>query len=136
MEKTKLGLPVNIMEGICYFTALFGGILGIILLAIYIYLKEDNSKLKTSVKKAIFICLVFTIIEWILNLILGGALAYGSLSFFDDFKVGIIALFFGHTLRFINVLIKTVKTIIFLILGMGAISENKLDIPCMDRFFN
>ena len=87
MEKTKLGLPVNIMEGICYFTALFGGILGIILLAIYIYLKEDNSKLKTSVKKAIVICLVFTIIEWILNLILGGALAYGSLSFFDDFKV-------------------------------------------------
>ena len=80
--------------------------------------------------------MVFTIIEWILNLILGGALAYGSLSFFDDFKVGIIALFFGHTLRFINVLIKTVKTIIFLILGMGAISENKLDIPCMDRFFN
>ena len=48
MEKTKLGLPVNIMEGICYFTALFGGILGIILLAIYIYLKEDNSKLKTK----------------------------------------------------------------------------------------
>ena len=61
MEKTKLGLPVNIMEGICYFTALFGGILGIILLAIYIYLKEDNSKLKTSVKKAIVICLVLKI---------------------------------------------------------------------------
>ena len=126
MEKTKLGLPVNIMEGICYFTALFGGILGIILLAIYIYLKEDNSKLKTSIKKAIVICLVFTIIEWILNLILGGALAYGSLSFFDDPKI----------LRVIKVLIKAVKTIIFLILGMGAISENKLDIPCMDRFFN
>ena len=124
------------MEGICYFTALFGGILGIILLAIYIYLKEDNSKLKTSIKKAIVICLVFTIIEWILNLILGGALAYGSLSFFDDPKIGIISLFLGHILRVIKVLIKAVKTIIFLILGMGAISENKLDIPCMDRFFN
>ena len=35
-----------------------------------------------------------------------------------------------------HVLFNVIGTIIFLILGMGAISENKLDVPCMDRFFN
>ena len=42
MQKTKIGISVGVMGAVMYFASLFGGYIPMLLLAGYIFLKEEN----------------------------------------------------------------------------------------------
>ena len=42
MQKTKIGISVGVMGAVMYFASLFGGYIPMLLLAGYIFLREEN----------------------------------------------------------------------------------------------
>ena len=53
MQKTKIGISVGVMGAVMYFASLFGGYIPMLLLAGYIFLKEENIWLRKAAFKAV-----------------------------------------------------------------------------------
>ena len=60
MQKTKIGISVGVMGAVMYFASLFGGYIPMLLLAGYIFLKEENIWLRKAAFKAVALMLVFS----------------------------------------------------------------------------
>ncbi len=53
MQKTKIGISVGVMGAVMYFASLFGGYIPMLLLAGYIFLKEENIWLRKAAFNAV-----------------------------------------------------------------------------------
>lgn len=60
MQKAKLGISVGLLGAAIYLTALSGSLLGLLVLAGYVLLVEDNQWLRLSAVKAVAVYLFFT----------------------------------------------------------------------------
>ena len=67
--KSKLGLSVGALGALVFFAALFGGYVGVLLVAGYIVLVEDNEWLRRSAVKAVFTLVFFSVLITVINLI-------------------------------------------------------------------
>ncbi|MDE6663787.1 MAG: hypothetical protein K2K46_10660 [Lachnospiraceae bacterium] len=130
MQKTKLGITVGALGAITYFAGFFSGYLVAIILAGYVLLFEENAWLKRSAVKAIVLMTFFSVLVALIN-------------FIPDvigFIGNIVSVFNGHfaivkVSQIITVLvsgINIVEKILFLGLGIRALSQGTIVIPYMD----
>ena len=134
MEKTKLGISVGLMGATVFLMALGGGITPLLLLAGYIFFKEENVWLKKNTVKAIVVLLVYYIAYYALGLIpdvLGLLLDTIGL-------VGIhISLSFINNLVYIlRDAVSVVKTLILLLSGLTALNMGSIKVSFIDNLID
>lgn len=69
MEKTKLGLSVNLLAAIAFLCAYFGGYVASILLVGYILIAESNQWLRQMALKSVLIMILFSALSILISLI-------------------------------------------------------------------
>lgn len=131
MEKTKLGISVGFFGTMVFLVALGGGFTPLLLLAGYVFFKEENVWLKKNVVKAIAVLLVYYIVYYALGLIPD---VLGIL--FDT-----LGLFGAHlSLSFVNNLIyilrdivALLRTVFLLASGLTALNMGSIKVPFIDN---
>lgn len=126
MQKTKIGLSVGVMGAVMYFATLFGGYIPMLLLAGYIFLKEENIWLRKAAFKAVALMLVFS--------------ACGAIITSVNDVLGIFNRLFDWSLEIpldldyvLSMLIDLVKVVLFAVLGFRAFSQGDVAISTIDK---
>ena len=134
MEKTKLGISVGLMGAMVFLMALGGGITPLLLLAGYIFFKEENVWLKKNAVKAIAVLLVYYIAYYALGLI------PDVLGLLLD-TIGLVGI--NISLSFINNLVyilrdavSVVKTLILLLSGLTALNMGSIKVSFIDNLID
>ena len=131
MQKTKLGITVGALGAITFFAGFFGGYLAAIVLAGYALLFEENAWLKRSVVKAVVLMVFFSVTVAIINVIpdllgFAGNIASVFNGNFSIIKVN----------QVVNVVVSglnLVEKVLFLGLGVKALSQGTIVIPFIDK---
>lgn len=131
MQKTRLGITVGAFGAITFFAGLFDGYLATIVLAGYALMFEENLWLKRNVVKAIVLMVFFSVTIAVVSVIpdlLGfiGNIASVFNGNFSIMKVNQVA----------NVLVSglnLVEKVLFLALGVKALSQGTIVIPFIDK---
>lgn len=126
MQKTKIGISVGVMGAVMYFASLFGGYIPMLLLAGYIFLKEENIWLRKAAFKAVALMLVFS--------------ACGAVISSVNDILGIFNSLFDWSLEIpleldyvLSRIIDLVKVIMFAVLGFRAFSQGDVAISLLTR---
>lgn len=131
MQKTRLGITVGALGVITFFAGFFGGYLAAIVLAGYALLFEENAWLKRSVVKAVVLMVFFSVTVAIINVIPD----------LLEFVGNIASVFNGNFLiikvnQVVNVVVSglnLVEKVLFLGLGVKALSQGTIVIPFIDK---
>jgi uncharacterized membrane protein len=134
MEKTKAGISVGLAGAALYFAAYFGGYIPAILLGGYVLLKEENQWLKRTAVKAVATLMCFSALYAVIGLLpdaLGWISSLVNL-FNGSFSYSIVT----KILNVITDAIDIVRTIVFLMLGVKALTVSTIKVPFVDNFIN
>ena len=134
MQKTKLGISVGLMGFITYLACYFGGYTVAILLFGYILLVENNQWLRKTAVKALILTITFSVLPAIIQLIPDAIEFIGKIVnlFGGNFYASIIT-------GIVNVLtsaIGLVKVVLFILLGIKALSQGSITVPIIDDITN
>lgn len=134
MEKTKLGISVGIAAAAIYFVAYFGGYIPAILMAGYVLIAEENQWLKRSAVKAVATLACFSALFAVIGLLPDALSWIGSLVdlFNGSFSYSIVS----KILSVITEALDIAKTVIFLMLGVKALTQATIKVPFVDNFLN
>lgn len=130
MQRAKLGISVGLLGAAIYFAGLFSGYLVAALLTGYVLLFEDNEWLRKSAVKAVALMIFFSFLTVLFNLVPNVI----------DFVNSVLGVFGGGLstnalTRIIHVFVSAidiVEKIIFLGLGIKALSQGTIVIPFID----
>lgn len=130
MQKTKLGITVGALGAITYFAGFFSGYLVAIILAGYVLLFEANAWLKRSVVKAIVLMTFFSVLVAVLNLVPDAVGFIGNIAsvFNGHFAIVKVNQIIVVLVSGINI----VEKVLFLGLGIKALSQGTIVIPFID----
>lgn len=131
MQKTKLGITVGALGAITFFAGFFGGYLAAIVLASYALLFEENAWLKRSVVKAVVLMVFFSVTVAIINVIPDLLEFVGNIASVFNGNFSII-----KVNQIVNVLVSglnLVEKVLFLGLGVKALSQGTIVIPFIDK---
>lgn len=131
MQKTKLGITVGALGAITFFAGFFGGYLAAIVLAGYALLFEENAWLKRSVVKAVVLMVFFSVTVAIINVIPDLLEFVGNIASVFNGNFSII-----KVNQVVNVLVSglnLVEKVLFLGLGVKALSQGTIVIPFIDK---
>jgi uncharacterized membrane protein len=134
MEKTKAGISVGIAGAALYFAAYFGGYIPAILLGGYVLIAEQNDWLKRAAVKAVATLMCFSALYAVIGLLpdaLGWISSLVSL-FNGSFSYSIVT----KILNVITDAIDIVRTVVFLMLGVKALTMSTIKVPFVDSFIN
>ena len=119
MQKAKLGISVGLLGAAIYLTALSGSLLGLLVLAGYVLLVEDNQWLRLSAVKAVAVYLFFTFVIQ---------------------AVGYVPDVLGISVPVLNDIVTLVKDLIYLaekiflmVLGVKALNQGTVAVPFVDK---
>lgn len=131
MQKTKLGVSTGLLGAAVYFAALFGGYIPAILITGYILLAEDSQWLKSASIKAVMLLMSIGVLLEVIGLIPSLLSWVSSLAEVFDvtFQYGLLSL----VINIITKAIEIMRTVLFLLLGAGALNEITVPIPVVDR---
>lgn len=131
MQKTKLGITVGALGAITFFAGFFGGYLAAIVLAGYALLFEENVWLKRSVVKAVVLMVFFSVTVAIINVIpdLLGFVGNIASVFNGDFSIIKVNQVVNVVVSGLNL----VEKVLFLGLGVKALSQGTIVIPFIDK---
>lgn len=134
MEKTKLGISVGIAAAAIYFIAYFGGYIPAILMAGYVLIAEENQWLKRSAVKAVATLACFSALFAVIGLLPDALSWIGSLVdlFNGSFSYSVVS----KILSVITEALDIAKTVIFLMLGVKALTQATIKVPFVDNFLN
>ncbi len=132
--KSKLGLSVGALGALVFFAALFGGYVGVLLVAGYIVLVEDNEWLRRSAVKAVFTLVFFSVLITVINLI--PDLLQWISSLVAVFKGTFDHATISSIINVITKAIEIIRTVLLLILGVKAFDQRTVVIPVVDKFIN
>lgn len=134
MEKTKLGISVGIVAAAIYFVAYFGGYVPAILMAGYVLIAEENQWLKRSAVKAVATLACFSALFAVIGLLPDALSWIGSLVdlFNGSFSYSVVS----KILSVITEALDIAKTVIFLMLGVKALTQATIKVPFVDNFLN
>lgn len=134
MEKTKLGISVGIAAAAIYFAAYFGGYVPAILMAGYVLIAEENQWLKRSAVKAVATLACFSALFAVIGLLPDALSWIGSLVdlFNGSFSYSVVS----KILSVITEALDIAKTVIFLMLGVKALTQATIKVPFVDNFLN
>lgn len=131
MQKTRLGITVGALGAITFFAGFFGGYLAAIVLAGYALLFEENAWLKRSVVKAVVLMVFFSVTVAIINVIPDLLEFVGNIASVFNGNFSII-----KVNQVVNVLVSglnLVEKVLFLGLGVKALSQGTIVIPFIDK---
>lgn len=131
MQKTKLGIAVGALGAITFFAGFFGGYLAAIVLAGYALLFEENAWLKRSVVKAVVLMVFFSVTVAIINVIPDLLEFVGNIASVFNGNFSII-----KVNQVVNVVVSglnLVEKVLFLGLGVKALSQGTIVIPFIDK---
>lgn len=131
MQKTKLGITVGALGAITFFAGFFGGYLAAIVLVGYALLFEENAWLKRSVVKAVVLMVFFSVTVAIINVIPDLLEFVGNIASVFNGNFSII-----KVNQIVNVLVSglnLVEKVLFLGLGVKALSQGTIVIPFIDK---
>lgn len=131
MQKTKLGITVGALGAITFFAGFFGGYLAAIVLAGYALLFEENAWLKRSAVKAVVLMVFFSVTVAIINVIPDLLEFVGNIASVFNGNFSII-----KVNQIVNVLVSglnLVEKVLFLGLGVKALSQGTIVIPFIDK---
>lgn len=131
MQKTKLGITVGALGAITFFAGFFGGYLAAIVLAGYVLLFEENAWLKRSVVKAVVLMVFFSVTVAIINVIPDLLEFVGNIASVFNGNFSII-----KVNQVVNVVVSglnLVEKVLFLGLGVKALSQGTIVIPFIDK---
>jgi len=135
MEKTKIGLSVNIVAAIALLFALFGNSLALVLVVGYVLIAESDLWLKKTVVKALFVSLLFSLIY----------LVIGFIPTLVDFIEEIVRFFnVGFSIPVIDsviyiirgIFLSTIEKLVFLFMAFMAFSKKDIKIAPIDDFID
>ena len=130
MKKSNIGISTNLFAALIYFTAFFSGWLGLLLVAGYTLLKEEDEWLKKTAVKALVLTAAFTVVPSIIGLIPD---SIGVLnSFLDIFGGNVSAGVLYSIFDTIDTVIYFVEKVVFILLGINALSHKTIKIPYVD----
>lgn len=131
MQKTKLGITVGAFGAITYLAGFFGGYLVAIVLIGYTLLFEENIWLKRSTVKAIVLMTFFSVLTAVINLIpdVAGFIGNIALVFNGHFAMVKVSQIITVLVSGINI----VEKVLFLGLGIKALSQGTIVIPFIDK---
>ncbi|MDO4800272.1 MAG: hypothetical protein Q4A52_07150 [Bacillota bacterium] len=124
MEKTKLGISVSLVGASIYFFGLVSAI-PLVILALYVHLREENAWLKRTATKAVVVYLFFAVLSGLLGLL------DNSFEIIND----LLRLLIGHSLDFsaLNIIVSICSTalviarnLFLLLLGFNALKQKDM----------
>lgn len=130
MQKTKLGISVGLLGASICFIALIGGFTPTMLLAGYVFLKEDNEWLRKCVLKAIAVLLVIAFCINVVGLV-PDLLSWIS-SIVRVFNGKFDYAFISSMVSVINGALDITRTCLLLLLGVKALNQGTVNIPVID----
>ena len=133
MEKTKLGISIEMLGAILYVSVALFGYFGLLIVGGYVLLVEKQEFLKKCVVKAVVLMFGFTLLSTVISII-PKILYFGmeTDTFFDGFY-----LYFNGTyqvIAMILVILNFVRMALFVWLGVKAWKKQNGTIPIVDKF--
>lgn len=131
MEKTKLGISVELLGVIVFASALFGGYFPLLLVAGYILLREENEWLRKSAVQAVTTSIVFSFLIYTVGLIPDALDWFGSLinifgtSFYFSVVNGII--------NAVTSALSIIREVLFLLMILKAFKQESIQVPVVDK---
>ena len=129
MQKAKLGISVGLLGAAIYLTALSGSLLGLLVLAGYVLLAEENAWLKRTAIKAVVTFIAFALIGVGIDVL--------------QELVGMIGVLANHTLIIPSKVLNTINYIYMIVekctiawMGFRALSLRNVRIPFVDDCVN
>ena len=132
MEKTKLGLSVELMAVAVVLASYFGGYVTMALVVGYVLLAEENEWLKKLAVKVAVLVVGFSFISALVYLIPNVVNCIDDIFRLVNLNFGIPML--SEFMNVFNSILDIVKKFIFLVMGYMAISHNTFAIPVIDAF--
>ena len=128
--KSKLGISVGLFGAGIYLGSLVGGTLVAFLLLVYVLMFEENEWLKVTAIKAAALVMLFAFIALAVDLIPSSINTFDS--FLRIFDGDIDKTFITQVFYFVSSAIGLIKTIVFLLLGVNALSQKSSPLPVID----
>ncbi|MBQ8821425.1 MAG: hypothetical protein IJZ82_02170 [Lachnospiraceae bacterium] len=131
MEKTKLGISVGFFGAMVFLIALGGGMTPLLLLAGYVFFKEENVWLKKNVVKAIAVLLVYYIAYYALGLIpdvLG--VLFDTLGLFG---AQVSLSFINNLVYILRDIVALLRTLVLLLSGLSALNMGTIKVAFIDN---
>lgn len=131
MEKTKLGISVELLGVIVFAAALFGGYFPLLLAAGYILLREENEWLRKSAVQAVTTSIVFSFLIYTVGLIPDALDWFRSLinifgtSFYFSVVNGII--------NAVTSALSIIREVLFLLMILKAFKQESIQVPVVDK---
>ena len=130
MQKTRLGISVELLGASICLTALFGGLTPTILLAGYVLLMEKDEWLRRCAVKALAVLLMIAFSITVIGLI-PDLLSWIS-SIVRVFKGNFDYSFISSIISVINGALNIIKTCLLLLLGVKALNHETVNISIID----
>ena len=134
MYKSKLGISVGAIGAAAYFIAAFSGYVGLIMLVGFVLLFEENGWLKKTVVKAISLLVVFDIALMLINFIPNVISSIDD--FLNIFNGSLYLAIVSKITNFLSSAVIVVQDILFVILGLKALTQGTIPIKMIDSFIN
>lgn len=134
MEKTKLGLPVNVVAAMAYLLFFFGGYTVGLLFLGYVVLCEENGWLRKNVVTALVVLLGFSVLNTVVGLIpdlinlVSSLLHIFSVYFYPEIPEAIFS-FFSNIVYF-------VRLAVFALLAVLAFKKKSVEIKVLGKLFD
>ena len=133
MEKTKLGLPVNVVAAMAFLMFLFGGYTVALLFLGYVVLCESNAWLRKTSVTALLVAICFSCLSVIIGLLPDIINLVGSL--LRVFKVYIYVEEIDSLYAFFSNIINLARIIVFALLAVLAFQKKTVQIKALDKLF-
>lgn len=130
-EKTSLGISVGLMGAALYFTILVGGYIPFLLLAGYVFFKENNDWLRRVAVKAFATYTILMVLAEAADLIPDAVRLANS--FAGIFRGSIDIPYISSLFSCLTSFIYFIRTIVLLLLGFQAVKMFDFAIPVIDK---
>ena len=133
MEKTKLGISIEMLGTILYVSVALFGYFGLLVVGGYIVFIEKQEFLKKCVAKAVVLMLGFTLLSTVIGII-PKILYFGveTDTFFEGFYLYLSGTY--QVVAMVLVILNVVRMALFVWLGVKAWKKQNGTIPIVDKF--
>ena len=133
MEKTKLGLSVQVVSVLAFLLFLFGGYVPGLLLVGFVLICETNVDLKKTVVTALLLMIAFSAISTAINLLpnIYNAVVYLFRVFDEHPEADFVVEIFG----FLDSALNLIKTFTFVVVVVRTILGKPLKLAFLDKWF-
>ena len=133
MEKTKIGLPVNVVAAMAYLLFLFSGYTVALLFLGYVVLCETNAWLRKTSVMALLVAMCFSCLSVLIGLLPDIVNLVGSL--LRVFKVYLYLEELDSLYSFFSNIINLARIIVFALLAVLAFQKKTVQIKALDKLF-